>query len=607
MPESRIPQATVPEPLARSLDQLQPSYDVVVVGSGYGGGVAACRLAEAGFSVCVLERGREFHAGEFSNDWRRILKEVRFSGRRVAFGPRSGLYDFRLGRDIHVLTASGLGGGSLINGAVALRPDPGLFAGGGWPEILARDGLFDQGCARAERMLGVGCCPDVAGLARFHALERAAKSVGARIEAVPSTITYRAGSGAADGNGCSCALCGDCWSGCNTGAKNTVAGTYLARAARAGAAIFALATVRHVSRSGQRWTVHLEPTGPPPKRHKDRGAHVSADVVILAAGTLGSTEVLLRSRERGLPISDRLGKGFSGNGDDMLIGRDLDTEVNAVAVGFPPKADVKPVGPATVAMIRCPGDGEAGAEVLLQDGTMMPLMAMMAPLKAFKELDWRRALKLLSEGPYRGYRSRAQLFYAITHDGAGGEMRLENDRLVVAWPEVGNDPCFARGKHAATRMIEALGGVVLSNPLSDRIFGGRKITVHPLGGCAMGTDAAAGVVDDGCRVFDPSRGLNDVHDGLYVCDGSIVRTSLGVNPLLTITALAERAIALLISQSRAGREQRQSPTPRPHQAQGAAAHGADYRSVTQSERHQAMGESRIRNAPGRERSSTAKG
>ena len=141
-------------------------------------------------------------------------------------------------------------------------------------------------------------------------------------------------------------------------------------------------TVRHVSKSGRQWTVQVENTIAPSNNRQLGQTSITDNLVILAAGTLGSTEILLRSRERGLSLSDQLGKGFSGNGDEMLIGRDLDAEVNAVAVGVPPRANVDPVGPATIAMIRCRDQDDQDTTVLLQDGTMLPLMAMMAPLKA---------------------------------------------------------------------------------------------------------------------------------------------------------------------------------------------------------------------------------
>jgi cholesterol oxidase len=542
--------------LSQSLQRLESRYDAVVVGSGYGGGVAACRLAEAGLSVCVLERGREFPAGSFTTGRLAPLRELRLTGKRLALGSKAGLYDFRAGRDIHVLTANGLGGGSLINGAVALRPDERVFDANGWPRALRRDGLLAQALSQAEQMLGAGCCPSPRDLAKFRALERTAAALGLPLATVPATISFAAGKNAAGVEQGACARCGDCWSGCNVDAKRTVAATYLAAAGRRGASVFTLATVRHIAGDGSgSWTVHGEDTVPRPGERKRAAFSVSAGLVVLAAGTLGSTEILLRSRARGLAVSPRLGKGFSANGDEMLIGRDLESPVNAVALGVPPRAAAAPVGPSTIAMLRV--DGGDGP-VLVQDGTMLPLMAMLAPLKALTGLDPRRALAMLRDGPYAGHRARTQVYYTIAHDRAAGEMRLERDRLIVDWPDLASDPCYALGARAVQQLVEAQGGTMLPNPLSERIFGGRKITVHPLGGCAMGDSAAEGVVDDRCRVFDPRGGDAAVHEGLYVCDGAVVRSSLGVNPLLTITALAERAMTLLLREPCALRHERRA-------------------------------------------------
>ena len=113
--------------LARSLDDLKPHYDAVVVGSGYGGGVAASRLARAGKRVAVLERGREFVTGEFPGRLPDLRADLQVTGRRVRMGTPTGLYDVRLGEDMHVLVGCGLGGGSLINAGVALRPDARVF------------------------------------------------------------------------------------------------------------------------------------------------------------------------------------------------------------------------------------------------------------------------------------------------------------------------------------------------------------------------------------------------------------------------------------------------------------------------------------------------
>ena len=113
--------------LSKPLDRLKPHYDVVVIGSGYGGGVAASRLARCGKSVCVLERGKEFQPGDFPDTFNTIRREFQVTGSKLRIGARTGLFDMRLGAQVHVLQGCGLGGGSLINAGVAMRPDERVF------------------------------------------------------------------------------------------------------------------------------------------------------------------------------------------------------------------------------------------------------------------------------------------------------------------------------------------------------------------------------------------------------------------------------------------------------------------------------------------------
>ena len=143
--------------LARSLHHLRPHYDVVVVGSGYGGGVAASRLARAGKRVAVLERGREFVTGEFPSRFPDLRGEMQLTGKRMRIGSATGLYDVRFGEDMHVLIGCGLGGGSLINAGVALRPDPRMFRDAVWPQEVTSDGLlyeFDYATFGADSVVG---------------------------------------------------------------------------------------------------------------------------------------------------------------------------------------------------------------------------------------------------------------------------------------------------------------------------------------------------------------------------------------------------------------------------------------------------------------------
>ena len=139
--------------LARPLTDLKQHYDVIVVGSGYGGGVSASRLSRAGKKVAVLERGREFQPGDFPSRFPELKNEFQVRGRKYGTGSASALYDVRLGEDMHVLVACGLGGGSLINGGVALRPDARVFSDSVWPGQIAQDGTLDEGYRRADRWL----------------------------------------------------------------------------------------------------------------------------------------------------------------------------------------------------------------------------------------------------------------------------------------------------------------------------------------------------------------------------------------------------------------------------------------------------------------------
>src|ERR1700676_2275374 len=156
--------------LSRSLDRIKDRYDVIVVGSGYGGGVAASRLARAGKRVAVLERGREVLTGGFPSRFPDLKNELQVTGKRVQTGPSSALYDVRLGEDMHVLVGCGLGGGSLVNAGVALRPDDRVFADEIWPGQIAQDGLLEEGFRRAQRWLSPQSDPRAAAHTKFKAL-----------------------------------------------------------------------------------------------------------------------------------------------------------------------------------------------------------------------------------------------------------------------------------------------------------------------------------------------------------------------------------------------------------------------------------------------------
>jgi cholesterol oxidase len=154
------------------------------------------------------------------------------------------------------------------------------------------------------------------------------------------------------------------------------------------------------------------------------------------------------------------------------------------------------------------------------------------------------ATQSLIKGVYHGPLAHLHTFFVVSHDDARGRIRLENGKAQVDWPGVADQPVYGRVDAALSKLAEAVGARYIKNPLAATATGTKPATAHPLGGCGMGEDGRRGVVNHKCQVFDGS-GDAGVHAGLYVCDGAVIPRSIGVNPLLTITALAERAMILL--------------------------------------------------------------
>ncbi len=509
-------------------------YDAVVIGSGFGGSVVACRMAQAGASVLVLERGQPWPPGAFPRtprQWRSALWAPR--------NGRHGLYEYHHFKGLDSITASGLGGGSLIYANVMLRKDPDTFAADGLPlEPADLDAHYDtvHAMQHAERYPWADRTP------KTRALLDAARIAGLSAERPPLAVAFgeRPGQPFDDGANLhgapreTCRLCGACDVGCQYGAKHTVDFTYLTAAVDAGAHVRTCCEAGALDREGDGWRVryrqHLAARDGHPEHLLDPVAQaereVRADRVILAAGTFGSTGLLLRNRAALPGLSPRLGRGFSGNGDLLLFLLDADRYLDPAT------------GPVITASVRVPdAESPSGRGFLVQD----------AGAPAFSEWLWQgleapgdlvRALRRRSAaeafGTARASAAMAPLL-GMGRDVPGGRMELRGDRLVLTWRGQASRAYFQGLEATARRLGRALGGRVvrLGGPFA------RLLSVHPLGGCSMGRSAQEGVVDSYGRVFG--------HERLYVCDGSILPGPVGVNPSMTIAALGERIAEELLA------------------------------------------------------------
>ncbi|MGE3284612.1 MAG: GMC family oxidoreductase N-terminal domain-containing protein [Pseudonocardia sp.] len=558
--------------LADPPHELADRYDAVVVGSGYGGGVAASRLARAGRRVAVLERGRERGPGDFPASAGAAWREVHIDSPDGSRGDPESLYDVRRNEDMTVLVACGLGGGSLINAGVALQADDRVFADPCWPEELRVPGTLAQAYAQAREMLAPQPYPHDAP-PKLLALQAGATAVGATFSRPPITVSFADGPNHVGVEQRACRECGDCVAGCNFRAKGSVDVTYLADARRHGAQIVTGVRVRRVSRAADGdWLVHYRVVGRGFGRFTAPDLVVRAQDVVLAAGTLGSTEILLRSRAAGLPLSDRLGQGFTANGDVLAFAYNCDRPV--FGAGFGDDEDHPPVGPCITGLADL-REGALEDGIVVEEGAMpRPLGPILAAgLLGARLLDGRdtddgdefdevvRVLESLTGGG--GAVDNTLVYLVMAHDGSSGRMRLAEDRLRVDWPtDPDESPLFRAVHRCLEKATAALGGTYVKNPTASPLLGQDSVTVHPLGGAGMGPDAERGVVDHAGRVYAGGSGTA-VHEGLYVWDGAAVPRSLGVNPLLTITALAERCATVLAERRGWDLDRTLDPDPAP--------------------------------------------
>jgi cholesterol oxidase len=515
--------------------KIRPNYDAIVIGSGFGGAVAACRLAQAGLSVIVLERGRRYDINPFPRNWNNPFDGWLWSSDQ-------GLFDVKLCQEMTVVQAAGLGGGSLIYANVQMRAPQAVFEHG-WPRGYDRAAL-DPYYDLVAYMLDINPITKSNLPTKSRLMEVAARSLGRSdqfcfpniaVDLGPAGFEHLNKFGVTQRG---CTFCGECCIGCNLHAKNTLDLNYLAIASSRGADIATVCEVFKIEPVATGYKVSFKDYA-----NNEQEAEITARYCFVCAGAINSTELLLRCRDvHGTlsKLSPRLGDNYSGNGDFLAFAFNTSEPVN------PSEGPTITTG---VVYDRI-DDGLKNWFIFEEGGYPREIGAAMQLLNPYFGLF--RTFGIVTKNAFlNAFRNlggkvtstdrvtdNTAVFLMMGRDLANGEVRLHpgTSELSIKWDVPSNRALYEAERRLTIDFVTAMGGNAAMNPLWGlfRI----PITVHSLGGCLMADTPEAGVTDANGEVYE--------YPGLFVLDGSILPCATGVNPAHTIAAVAERNIEVAI-------------------------------------------------------------
>ncbi|WP_284382859.1 GMC oxidoreductase [Litoribrevibacter albus] len=518
---------------------MKEEYDVVVIGSGFGGAITACRLAQAGNSVCILEKGRRWVKTEFPRSTGEVANHAFWDEKDKEEG--RGFIEYLPFKNMDVIQGVGVGGGSLHYFNVHIQPPELIFDQARWPKAISKESLkpyYDV----AKDMLAANKLTPPEG-------REVPKRTSAFIEAVAATseqaeeidicvhFSEEAKSPGGQEQG-PCDYCGNCLLGCHVNAKNTLDLNYIPLAEKHGAEVYPLHQVVNILPHDGGYNVEFMELPEDPVSGTSVAGVVKGKKVVVSGGTLGSNQLLLECRDRtkSLPnLSDRLGKHFSGNGDFLFAGTHYkDKEIDAGR------------GPSITAGVGyTKGDSQ---HIYIEDlGFPDPFMWYLNGILPTTGRLWNvvdqaknyllRSLGLTSNFEAErifngGYMTKFLPYLGMGTDAADGKIYLDwRGRLKLDWKHKKSRAMFDDMIGHLKDISKKSGGHFINSPLWD--WPSRKLlTAHPLGGCVMSDKKEDGVVNEWGEVWG--------YPGLYVADGSIVPSAISVNPTATISALSER-------------------------------------------------------------------
>jgi cholesterol oxidase len=500
-------------------------YDIVIVGSGFGGSVSALRLAEKGYRVGVLEAGRRFTP--------ETLPKTSWDLRNFLWAPKLGLRGIQritLLKDIMVLSAAGVGGGSLVYANTLYVPPAPFFADPHWSGITDWSDELSPFYDQASRMLGVTeqpsmTPPDVVfkqvaeDMGVGHTFRRTPVGVyfGEPGKTVPDP--YFGGAGP-DRTGC--VECGNCMIGCKVGAKNRLDVNYLYLAERSGAVVHPDTEVTSLHPAEDGWRISTT------------NGLFTAGQVILSAGALGTQRLLHAMKDTGvLPrLSGRLGTLTRTNSEALVGAATKKVPEQPFSRGVAITSSFHPDSQTHIEPVRYgAGSNSMGllTTLLVDGGGRIP-----RPVR-FLGQALRHPIVLAHSFSVRRWSERTIIALVMqTVDNSLTVRRTRRGRLTTSLGHGKPNPTWIPVGHEAVRRIADRIGGYAGGSVGD-VFD-IPMTAHILGGATIGASAETGVVDPYHRVFG--------YPGLHVVDGSAVPANLGVNPSLTITAMAERAMSL---------------------------------------------------------------